>query len=226
MSSWKNWRNATTGKTTDIAIVKSALTVIKACLDNARASSTTDLYLKDSTSISNRQKFNQGVVRLKKHVVEYQNTGTTGTRLFVAYQDVPGALASSPPTSKTTLELGSDLKGVNTLIIHASFTGSFVVSGVSKSMTDWGRYATVLHELTHSLLLTKDVWIRGTVYGIDPPDPGNAVTTDTQCKALANAANVNMFMPLSWFNAENWTRAIASCHPTLSGSDMYVLGSS
>jgi hypothetical protein len=223
MSSWKNSRSAQTGKDTEIDIVKAALVTIKACLKDAVVSSTTDLYLKDSTKYAYGKMFSDGVTRLKNHVDEYLKSGTTGTRLFVATQNVNGALASSPPTSQTTLDLStSTLKGVNTLIVHPNLTNPFTVSGVEKRLSDWGRHTTVLHELTHSLLRTKDVWKKGGVYGISPPDPSYAVTTETECRDLAGAGDASSGIPLSWFNAENWTRAIASCHASRSGSNMFL----
>ena len=224
MSRWKNWQQARTGRPNDIAIVKSALIQIKACLDNAATSNTTNLYLTNSTS-SNQAVFANGIDRLKLHVGDYISDNGN-TRLFVAFEDIT-ALASSPPTGRRELNFNDTKQGMNTIIIHSPFTTSFRVGGVTKSLSTWGRYVTVLHELTHSLMRTKDVWIKNLAYGIDPPDADNAVSTDDECRALANVASSNpinnTYGPhISWYNAENWARAIASCHPQTSTDPMYA----
>ncbi len=224
MTSWKNWRQAKTGRDNEITIVKRALIEIKLCLDNATANDLTDLYLRNSKT-SNRKIFGDGVNRIKLHVTDYLDD-TAIARLFVAYENVT-AMASSPPTKQDDLNLGTTKQSMNTIIIHNPFTTAFTVSGRVKMLSDWGRYITVLHELTHSLLRTKDVWIRNTVYGVDPPDPDHAVSTDDECKALANvllsnALNTKYSPHISWYNAENWARAIWSCHPTQASASMYA----
>lgn len=223
MSSWKNWKQAKTGRDNEIAIVRRALAEIKLCLDHATPNNTTDLYL--SNSKKHKAMFDKGILRLKTHVVDYIDD-TTSTRLFVAYENIT-AMASSPTTNQDDLNFGSTRKSMNTIIIHNPFTVSYTVGGQAKSLSDWGRYITVLHELTHSLLRTKDVWIKNTVYGVAPADPNNAVSTDDECKDLAkvpssNALNVKYAPHISWYNAENWARAIGSCHPTRAADAMYV----
>jgi len=223
---WKGWKQAETGRDNEIAIVTNALVVIEECLNNATAGNPTNLYLKNSTSGDNSIKFDNGVKRLKINVADYRKTtGLNLATLYVAFENVH-AMASSPPTKQKQLNLSDNKKMTNVIIIHNPFTVAFTVGTTTKTLSDWGRYMTVLHELTHSLLQTKDVWLKGATYGVEPEDPDNAVSTDDECKALAAAEladqSVQYAPHLSWHNAENWTRAIMSCHPTRSAESMYV----
>ncbi|MCJ7602439.1 MAG: hypothetical protein MUO63_13195 [Desulfobulbaceae bacterium] len=216
---WKNSSSAQTGYDNEITIVKQALATIMVCLTKAAASDTTDLYLKQSKTTYTK-KFNNGVGKLKKHVQSFQGTSRQ-QKLYIAHGLVPNALASSPPTTSKTLTLDpNNYKSSTTIIIQPSFITGYTVGLITKTLSDWGRCKTILHELTHSLLLTKDVWFKNSVYGLSPPNPDFAVTTDQECKTLAIANDIDSDnqLPLCWMNAENWTNAIASCHPILSGN--------
>ena len=138
--------------------------------------------------------------------------------------NVKVALASSAP-ARGSIELKVSPGGLpkdNGIIIQPGFMGAYKAGGIDKELTKWGRCTTLLHELTHSVLNTVDVrkYGKNDFQCVSPEkDVEKAVTTTKECKELAacelSKSKVRL-LPMSWVNAENWTRAIVSCDSGLS----------
>jgi hypothetical protein len=215
---WGGWKTGNTSGAldTEIVIVKQALLEISVALQNADASSFTDEYLVGSQG-THKNIYANGLNRLKLHVKAYLNAKSDNSILYVAKQTFM-SLASSPGYNTEGLILESNLRKSNTIIIQQGFILTYPVGSVNKKLTTWGRHKTVLHELTHSLLRTKDVWFHGGVYGTTSQYANDAVTTRQETKDLASSAVTGCNgEPMCYHNAENWTNAIAGCHPSNGG---------
>lgn len=211
------------GVPADVAAVKKALQQIRVCLVSAGIKNRTADYLKDINS--HKTTFSNGVARLLRHVDGYLGTSER-PGLYVARGNIRMAFASCRIKSGS-LGLAND-GGTDRgtfIMINPAFTNAYSVGGVGKVLTDWGRCTTVLHELTHGLLRTHDVWKKhaGPTYGLFPKDADNGLTTDAECKELALVDDTCKALPLCWMNAENWTRAIALCHPTRHSDAMTLI---
>ncbi len=185
------------------------------CLNACTASSTTDLYLTKSSSTYKASYFDPGIKILKTYFNGFINA--KDYKLYVAYYAGGPSLACCP--RDTGLKLRLKKKGNSKyIILEPAYNNPYSVGSVRKKLTEKGRCTTILHELTHGIMMTKDVETYGTAgYTHKSANMDNAVTTDSECKALAldGQVDTDFNVPLSYVNAENWTRAIWACHPVV-----------
>lgn len=165
-------------------------------------------------------------VKWVRHCVDQYLDVNSNWYLNVAIGNVQGALASAIPLAKLdNLSPGDSSTAARhtTFLIQPAFTLPYHVGNQRKQLTDHGRATSLLHELTHSTMGTKDVYaVPGdnlrpyavVADGMKPGDNWADVLTPTDCQTLAQGrtsfkpANANSQMPYAWMNAENWTRAL------------------
>jgi hypothetical protein len=173
----------------------------------------------------NKELFFQAVTWLKYCVQHYLNNTSTWY-LNVARGNVQGALASAVPLAKRdSLDVRDTtaLPRHTTFVIQPSFEQPYTVGQQRKQLTDHGRATSLLHELTHSLFGTKDVYgVPGDIDrpytfledGLQPGPNWQEIYLPERCRALAEsrktfrAGTMPQPMPYAWMNAENWTRAL------------------
>lgn len=218
---WKGCENAADGDPADIVLVRGALELLQNCLQEVKGKvpQAANDYLQNCSK-KNDKLFKDVVDGLLKRIQGYLGTGSEV--LYVASQVVPGALASSKPAGESKWKKApkkvrnpENPKSTNLIIIHDAFSHGYKKENKWKTPTPWGQAATVLHELTHSLLETYDVWFHDGQYGVVEENQEKyarfAITTEEQCKKLAEVSDskIKAYKPhISYLNAENWTRAI------------------
>ncbi len=208
--------NCTSGTIKQLTEVRRNCVEILKCLNACTASSTTNFYLKDSTTTYKTSFFEPGIKILKSYVNGFLNA--YDFTLFVANYAAGPSLACCPRDPGLKLRL-TRKGGAKYIIVEPAFFNPYSVGSVRKQLTLKGHCTTVLHELTHGIMMTKDVEKVGTGgYTHQSANMNNAVTTDSECQALAQSGTVDtdFNVPLSYVNAENWTRAIWACHPVSS----------
>lgn len=173
----------------------------------------------------NKDLFFQAIGWLK-HCIQKYLENASDWYLNVARGNVQNALASAVPLAKRdSLDIRTGAQPIprhTTFIIQPAFEQPFTIAQQRKQLTAHGQATSLLHELTHSVLGTKDVYstadeVRPYAFLEDGKQPGpgwQETYLPELCRALAQsgAAFQNRTlprpMPYAWMNAENWTRAL------------------
>jgi hypothetical protein len=173
----------------------------------------------------NKELFFKSIKWLKFCVDQYRDA-TSRWYLNVANGNVQGSMASAVPLAKRDwLDIRDPdaMPRHTTFLIQPQFTQPFVIGQQTRQLTAHGQATSLLHELTHSTLGTKDLYATNddsvrpyafTEEGSAPADSWTEIYQADQCEQLATSRAAykpsleRSEMPCAWMNAENWTRAL------------------